>query len=202
MFNYDFKDKEIFSRSRGLPLYTSQTLGRLWDRGYSTIGDVSEASAMYQSQYTQKDFKHGNLTNKRKSHSKHAGIGGRYFLQHYKQILTLGFVPMNGRKMPLPRYFEKLAHKHYCHFYEPSFFRDSTERKAWYRPFKNGLENKEIADLYKEYLKNKELRLSELVSEWEEVISQYMESDEPPDFQKSGENALYDLKNKNTLERF
>lgn len=202
-FNYDFVDKTLFTMSSNLPLYTSKLLQSLWPFGFSTIGDVSEASAMYQSQYMEKDFKNRNNNNKLyRSHSKHSGIAKPYFLLHYKQLLSLGYVPIGGRKLPLPRYFQKLAHKHWAHFNDTSYFFDTPDRKQVYRPFKLGEENKEISDLYAIYKATKDSRLPELEKEWNDVISQYLTDSDSPDFIKSNENKLYDLRNKNNLERF
>lgn len=202
VFNFDFSDKQVFSRSNGIPLYTSSKLQNLWSYGFSTVGDVSEASAMYQAQYTQKDFKNGNVTNAKKSHSRHSGIGKPYFLKHYSQILRLGYVPFGSRKVPVPRYFEKLAHKHYSHFYDISNFFDNPYRKALYRPFKKGEENLEIADLYASYKILKQQKIVDLTHEWDGVILQYLDTHDDPDFKKSGDNALYDLKNKIGEEKF
>lgn len=202
IFNYNFPDKTLHTYSLQNPLYTSKKLEQLWPYGFNTIGDVTEASAMYQAQYTQKDFKNGNVSNDKKSHSKHSGIGKPYFLKHYKQLLRLCYIPFQGQKVPLPRYFEKLAHKHYSHFYETYNFFDNDQRKALYRPFKTGEENKEIADLYMEYKKQKDLRIEKLTKEWEEIINEHNETKSVPDFVKSGSNTLYDLKNKLTKERF
>lgn len=202
VFNYDFKDKELHTTNKNIPLYTSQTLSELWPFGFNTIGDVSEGSAMYQAQYTQKDIKNGNSNNSRKSHSKHSGIGKPYFLRHFEQILTLGFIPFGGRKLPLPRAFEKIAHKHYSHYYEPSNFFDQIDRKALYRPFKQGLENKKIADLFIQYKNNKILFIEELTKDWDNVIEQHLTTKNKPDFLISAENALYDMQNKNKSEKF
>lgn len=207
VFNHDFRDKTLYSRKNGIPIYTSVALEKLWPHGYNTIGDVTAASAMYQAQYVEKDFRNNYVTTKLKSHSKHQGLGRPYFLKHYKQLLSLGFIPMNGRKVPLPRYFEKLAHKHFSHFYEKSNFFDQKigkriYRKALYRPFKIGEENKEIADLWTRYAENKKEHKEELEKEWQDVISQYLTTKEIPDFIKSGENALYDLRNQNLKESF
>lgn len=202
VFNYDFADKQLYTYNNGNALFTSRVLSKLWPHGFNTIGDVSEASAMYQAQYTQKDVKNRNTCNSKKSHSKHSGIGRAYFLKHYKQILSLGYVPFSGRKVPVPRYYEKLAHKHYAHFYDNSYFFDVPGRKALYRPFKIGEENKEIADLYTSYKKLKEEKILELTEQWNLVISQYVTTHDQPDFIKSAQNALYDLNNRMTQERF
>lgn len=202
IFNHDFKDKTLYTTKKGIPLYTSKKLEELWPYGFNTVGDVSEGSAMYQAQYIEKDFKNGyRLTNKQ-SHSKHAGIGKPYFLKHYKQLLRLGYVPIGGRKLPIPRYFEKLAHKHYCHYYDQSKFFDNNERKRTHRPFKQGEENKEIADLFLAYKERKQTLVEELEQEWRAVISQYLVDEDPPDFVLSAKNQLYDLKNKTGQENF
>lgn len=201
-FGFNPIDRVLYTTSNLLPLYTSGVLSRLWPFGFHTIGDVSEASAMYQAQYTQKDIKNGNCANGRKSKSNHSGIGKPYFLKHYKQILSLGFIPMDGKKMPIPRYFQKLAHKHYCHFYEPTAFMSGAERKAIHRPFKKDQPNKEIADLFLEFKKLRTEFIKELEIQWDDVISQYLTNKREPGFIIANKNALHDLKNRNTLERF
>jgi hypothetical protein len=197
VFGHDFKDKTLHTTSGGLPLYTSSTLEKLWPYGFNTIGDVSEASAMYQAQYMEKDIKNGNTNNKKKSDSQHRGIGKPFFLANYKQILSLGYIPFACRKIPMPRSFEKIAHKHWSHFNEPSNFFDTKERKKLYTPFKQGLENKEISDLFNQYITLKRDKITQLEEEWDNVISHHLETKEKPEFIKSAENALYDLNNKN-----
>lgn len=203
VFNHDFDDKKIHTYKGGLPLYTSERLSKLWKHGNCAIGDVSEASAMYQAMYMEKDFQHNNVGTSKKAHSRHSGIGRPYFLKHYDQILKLGYVPFNGRKMPLPRYFEKLAHKHYSHFYEKHNFFETKDRKRLYAPFKLGEENKNIADLFFNYKLNKQEKIEQLEKEWNETIEKFYSSDQKiPDFVKSNENRLYDLRNKNNEEKF
>lgn len=117
-------------------------------------------------------------------------------MANYKQILMLGYIPMGGRKVPLPRYFEKLAHKHYCHYYDPRAFFDVRERKALYRPFKKEEPNKEIADLFVDYKRRKEELVLTFEKEWNDILSTYLVDKKDPDFVKAGSNILYDLKNK------
>lgn len=205
VFNHDFDDKTVHTITNGISLYVSDDLGRLWPYGFSTIGDVSTASAMYQAQYVEKDLKNGNRLTSKQSHSKHSGIGGPYFLSNYEQILRLGYVPVSGGKMPIPRYFEKLARKHWAHYYDPSLFFDTSWRKAIYRPFRLDAAvqpNKEIADLFAQYCEVKQTKILGLEKEWEELITRHLTEKENPDFIKSESNALYDLKNRNNIERF
>lgn len=203
VFNHGFSDKELHTRTtQGLPLYKSATLDKLWPYGFCTIGDVSEGSAMYTAQYLEKDFKNGNVTSKKKSHSKHSGLGKQYFLKHYDQILRLGYIPFSGYKLPIPRYFQKLAHKHWCHFNEPSAFFDTPYRKKLYTPFKLGQENVNIAQLFTEYKSIKKEKIDELEKEFDEVIAQYVARRTVPQFVGSGSNYEYDFKKKTTQERF
>lgn len=202
VFGHDFADKTVYTRKNNIPLYTSKKLEELWPFGFNTLGDVSEGSAMYQAQYMEKDVKNGNVMSHKKSHSKHSGLGRPYFIQNYKQILSLGFIPIGGRKVPLPRYFQKLAHKHYCHFYEKSAFFDTYDRKALYRPFKKEEPNKQIADLYQTYREKKDELLIEFEKDWQDVLNRYFTDKTGTDFQKSGSNLLYDLANKSTGGNF
>lgn len=202
VFNHDFDDKKLKFTKNGNPLYTSEKLLELWSYGIHTIGSVTEASAMYQAQYTQKDLKNGNNNNKKKAHSKHSGIGRDYFLKHYRQILTLGYIPFGNRKAPVPRYFQKIAHKHYSHFYCPSNFFDTPDRKRLYTPFRKGEQNKDIADLFITFRTIKEEFVCNISEEWDNFISQNLFKTELADFQKSAANYLYDFNNKQNLKEF
>lgn len=203
VFGFYPKDAVFFTQRNGIPYYTSKVVTRLWPYGHHTVGSVNEASAMYQSQYMEKDFKHSNVGTKKKAHSKHSGIGRPYFEKHYKQILRLGYVPVNGRKLPLPRYFEKIAHKHWCHFHDRSKFIDTNLRKKVYTPFTDrNPANSEIASLWPVYELQKAKRIRENEKIWSDLIDQYLTTKKDPDFIQSGANALYDLKNKQQHERF
>lgn len=204
VFNYSPEDRVYHSTSdSGNALYRSEILRSLWPHGYHTIGDVNEASAMYQAQYMEKDIRNGHSpTSIHRSVSKHSGLGKNYFLRHYKQILMNGFVPFGRKKLGIPRYFQKLAQKHWCHFNEPSAFFDTADRKAKFRPFKLGEENEHISQLYENYRNFKEERIMELELEFEETIRSYLSSKLVTQFEQSGSNYNYDLKHKIKEERF
>lgn len=207
VFNHDFADKEIHSKKNEITIYKSQALRRLWPFGYNTIGDVSTASAMYQAQYCEKDFKHGHAGTSKKSDSKHSGIGKPYFLREAVTILRLGYVPIGGKRLPVPRSFQKIAHKHWCYFNDPSAFRDTSTRKALYRPFTHksdpgSVPNPEIARAYALFKSIKDEKIKEYEQEWNETINSYLTTGKDPDFIKSNQNALYDLNRQNTKEVF
>lgn len=203
VFNHNFEDREFYTTSNSFPIYKSGTLGKLWPYGFHSIGDVSEGSALYQAQYMEKDARNGNSSSESKrAKSNHSGLGRPFFLLHFRQILTLGFIPFSGRKIPLPRYFEKIADKHYSHFYDPTRFHDTPFRKAVHRPFKEGQANKEIADLYLDYKQRKQEKLKDLEENWRNLITDHLTDQSEPDFIKSAQNQLYDLKRKTHQEKF
>lgn len=203
IFNHDFKDKEYLYTKNGNPIYQSNELAKIWKHGHNTVGSVTEASAMYQAQYTQKDIKNGNTNNKKKAKSNHSGIGLPYFMRHYRQILSLGYVPFGDKRVPIPRSFIRRAHKHYCHYYDQSYFFHTVDRKRWYTPFNNGDALKDLADLYIYYRDNiKQPHIKQLEEEWNETIAKHLETEEKPNFIKSAENFMYDLQNKNNAEQF
>lgn len=172
VFGWDPHDKEFLFRSGDHALYRSPILESKWTLGISTVGSVAMASAMYMSLYTQKDFKNNNLTNGMRAKSNHAGLGRSYFMLHWRQILTLGFIPFGEKKFPVPRYFEKLAS-----------------------------EAPHMAELFKFYTVRRDEAVKEREVLWDELIRDY-DRLLPTDFEKSGANSAYDLSRKFAEERF
>ena len=60
LFGTDFPDKELFTKSSGVSLYTSKTLQKLWPFGFSTIGEVTFESAAYCARYCLKKINGDN----------------------------------------------------------------------------------------------------------------------------------------------
>lgn len=54
LFNFDFEDKKLWSVRKGVRLYVSESLQKLWPFGFSTIGDVTYQSAAYCARYIMK----------------------------------------------------------------------------------------------------------------------------------------------------
>lgn len=172
VFGWMPSDRVLHTYSNGLPLFRSPLLERLWSFGHSVVGSVEEASSMYMALYTQKDFKNNNLTNGKKSKSNHSGLAKAWFLQNWRRVLTLGFIPFGSKKRPVPRYFEKLA-------------------KA--SPI--------MQDLFMLYEKRKLEFVKEREAQWDELIRDY-DRLLLTDFEKSGENFAYDLSRRMAEERF
>nr|QJB20963.1 MAG: replication initiator protein [Microvirus sp.] len=205
VFNHNFSDKQPYFKTKSGTLYISNQLQKLWTYGHHTIGDVSLASAMYQAQYMEKDIKNNYCTSKKKSKSNHSGLGKDFFFKNYKQILELGYVPFDGKKLPIPRYFEKLAKKHYCHFYDKGEFFDSpiTGRKRQFRPFtKEEQPDITLANLYSFYKATKEEKIKELEEQWQDIVEKHLTTNQIPDFIKSAENIKHDFLNKNQKSKF
>lgn len=201
-FNVGFSDKEIHTHENQFPIYKSEILTQKWGHGFASIGDVSMASALYQAQYTQKDFKNGNSHNAKKSKTNHSGIGRTYFFRNYTQILTAGTIAFQGKDVPLPRYFEKLAHKHWAHFNEPILFHDIPGRRRIYNPFTKELPNLRISELFQQYEKIRKEKNQKKENKWKRLISLYKDTKKDPGFMQSLKNAVYDLQNKTQKEQF
>lgn len=125
LFGLDFQDKILLRDSRGVKLYTSETLQKLWPYGHSSIGDVTFESAAYVARYVMK-----KVTGKAaKSHyekvipetgeiisilpeytsmSLKPGIGSEWFNDFKSDVFPDDFVVLKGKKLRPPRYYEKL----------------------------------------------------------------------------------------------
>lgn len=158
---------------------------------------------MYTAQYAQKDIKNRTTASLKASKSKHSGLGKEYFLKHYKQILELGYVPFDSAKMPVPRYFIKIAERHYSHFYDQTAFQTLPGRKA---PKHRRLRESEailgIAEAYRDFKLLREEKILALEEEWEEMIFEHLQKNEIPNFVKSASNSLYDFYKKKQLQGF
>lgn len=201
VFNFNFPDRTLHSRKNGNPLYKSETLARLWGHGHCSIGTVTEASAMYTAQYTQKDFEYGNAGTKKKAKSNHSGIGRDYFNQNWKQLLSLGYVPFGGKKAPLPRYFLRLAKKHWAHFNEPDRFIDLPYRKKEFTAFRPGEANEAISKLYVTLQYDRNEKIKELENEWSKFLAENLYNDQP-EFLTAAQNFEYDLKKRKQTSEF
>lgn len=54
IFGYDFPDKFLHTRRRGIPLFRSPLLERVWPFGFSSVGALTFDSAAYVARYCQK----------------------------------------------------------------------------------------------------------------------------------------------------
>lgn len=126
IFGWEPDDLRRISRfsSRG----TSATLERIWGLGYVTIGPVTYETCAYTARYVTKKITGAPAeTHYQRLHrdtgeivsvlpefavmSRNPGIGSRYFADYGHQVNHDDFVVVQGKKVKVPRYYDKLLEK-------------------------------------------------------------------------------------------
>lgn len=126
LFNLDFDDKELFKEVNGVKVYTSETLSKIWGKGFVTVGDVNFESAAYVARYIMKkvtgekaidhyaeyDPYTGEVFSYRKPEyttmSRRPGIASGWFQQFKDDVYPEDFVVIKGRKMRPPKFYDSL----------------------------------------------------------------------------------------------
>lgn len=129
LFGVDFSDKRksnsMYSRHT---IYQSEMLDGLWGKGFCSIGEVNYATARYttsyivdswklggcgdDSPYRTVDDRTGEIVDRVPPFAKMSlrpGIGLKWLEQYWKDLYLTGHdaVIVNGKKEPIPRYFDK-----------------------------------------------------------------------------------------------
>jgi hypothetical protein len=129
IFGYDFPDKRVYTKTKnGDLLYRSDTLEKVWTKGYSLIGNVTFESAAYVARYVMKKRKGKNKDDDISEHyrildeetgeqyqlepefclmSRRPGIG-REWLEKFKGDTEKDFITLRGKKMKLPKYYDSI----------------------------------------------------------------------------------------------
>lgn len=126
LFGLDFADKLYHGRTKaGEKIYRSQTLERLWTHGYSSIGNVTFASAAYIARYVEKkrtgdgnktdyeilDLDTGEINFRKKEYnqmSRASGIGKEWLALYNNDVYaTDKVITREGRQLRPPRYYDK-----------------------------------------------------------------------------------------------
>lgn len=127
IFNHDFSDKEIWKTVNDVKLYVSESLDKLWNKGYATIGDVTFESAAYVARYIVKkiygdsskehynriDMETGEMTPILPEYtcmSRRPGIGKDWY-EAFKADLYKDFITLRGVKMKPPKYYDDLLER-------------------------------------------------------------------------------------------
>ncbi len=130
LFNHDFGDRKIWKETKNGPLYRSAELESLWidvltgkSLGYSSVGDVTFASAAYVARYIMKK----RLGKNQEEHyiyvdpdgvihqrlpeftlmSRRPGIGAGWLDEYAADVYPDDFVIINGKKVRPPRYYDQ-----------------------------------------------------------------------------------------------
>lgn len=132
LFGIDFPDREYLKTSpSGAPIYTSETLAKIWGKGFASVGELTYESANYIARYIMKKrtgkhakehYKRVNLTTGEiyyltpefNKMSLKPGIGANWFKKYREDVYKGRFhfkVNLNGRDHTPPRYYAKLLEK-------------------------------------------------------------------------------------------
>jgi len=122
LFGLDFSDKEEHKKTpQGDTLFTSKTLDSLWQKGHSTIGNVTFESAAYVARYITKKITgpraelHYNHIDQETGEvlaehlpeyvtmSRRPGIGIPWYEKYKSDCFPSDFVVVRGKKMKIPR---------------------------------------------------------------------------------------------------
>lgn len=114
IFGYDFPDRTLY-REKPFRWYRSAELEQLWPKGFSTVADVTEASASYVARYTLKkvfgDEAKRHYQGKHPEYvtmSRRPGIGYTWFQKYWKDIYPKGVYESQGFKQSPPKYYDNL----------------------------------------------------------------------------------------------
>jgi hypothetical protein len=114
IFGHNFPDR-ILWKEKPNRLYTSKELEGLWPYGFSTIGNVEEASAGYVARYTLKKVfgaeakeHYGDKKPEYVTMSRKPGIGNEWYKKFKKDIYPSGVYIQNGAKTSPPKYYDRL----------------------------------------------------------------------------------------------
>lgn len=133
IFGYDFPDRKLWKVSNDIPIDTSAILGRLWKKGFTSVGNLSFDSAAYVARYCLKKI-NGNLREKpnektgltpyERVHlqtgeiievepeyatmSRRPGIGRDWFERYRSDVYPSDNIIVKGYEQRPPRYYDSL----------------------------------------------------------------------------------------------
>jgi hypothetical protein len=128
IFGFDFPDKVFYKKSfNGDIYYISDTLNKIWKKGYVIIGQVTFESAAYVARYVMKkvtgdkaeehykcvDPETGELFDIEPEYNRmslNPAVGKRWFDKYKADVYPSDFVVLNGRKLRPPKYYDNLLY--------------------------------------------------------------------------------------------
>ena len=128
LFNIDFADKKPHGKSKsGHLYYKSATLENLWQLGHCTVQPLTRETADYcaryimekqtgeTTKYERTDPATGEIYQLKPEYncmSRKPGIGWLWFQRYSTDLYPHDFTIHNGKKVAIPRYYDKLADRH------------------------------------------------------------------------------------------
>lgn len=160
LFGYDPADKLHWSRSKsGYPLYRSDFLNELWGKGHVHVGSLSFNSARYVAKYAIKEINCNRDSDPRTAKryadrycrvdphtgeivevkpeyvtmSRRPGIGYTWFWKYKDDLYPKDFTVIDGKKLPVPRYYDRLLEEYFPQEYElvKKRRRENPDREHW-----------------------------------------------------------------------
>ena len=141
VFGFDHPEKYHWRRTKkGHAQYRDELLDKAWDYGHAEIGTCTWASAQYIAGYIWKKQKaddksylreddKGNQKIVKQEYIKASNGIGKSWYHSFKRDCVKGYVTMEGRKFPVPRYYRKLMEK-----YDPELYAEAEKNlKEWAR---------------------------------------------------------------------
>lgn len=120
IFGYRFPDLRLVCRSNGMPIYRSETLEKLWNFGFSSVGDVTFESCAYVARYIMKKLTGDHVSEYRGKHpeyitmSRRPGIGAAFLEKYESDIYSYDQVVVRGGiKCRPPRFYDNLFSLHH-----------------------------------------------------------------------------------------
>lgn len=118
LFNHGFQDRKVYSQKGPNPLYVSDSLSRLWDKGFSTIGEVTFESAAYVARYVMKKVTGDGAAEHYKGRlpeyttmSRRPGIGQGWYEKFKADVYPHDRVVVRGNSSRPPRFYDNLLQR-------------------------------------------------------------------------------------------
>lgn len=119
LFGYSFPDRALWSIKKGVKLYVSKELQRLWPFGFSTVGDVTFESAAYVARYVLKKLtgdrasEYGDRLPEYTTQSRRPGIGSTWLDKYASDVYPSDQIALKARKLVCrpPKYYDDIYHQ-------------------------------------------------------------------------------------------
>ncbi len=124
LMGLEFPDEILWSHNDGNPLYTSETLEKIWGHGHAKIGQLQMQSAEYVAGYILKKITGQNADDHYRRYDNYGnpywlqeeynamskGIGEKWFKKYWRDVYPSDEMPVPGVGVVSgpPRYYEKL----------------------------------------------------------------------------------------------
>ena len=125
LFNFDFKDKELWKIENNQRYYISNELNNLWGKGHCVIGNVTFESAAYVARYVMKkvngeekdahyqwaDSETGEVFPLKPEYvtmSRRPGIVKKWYDKYHSDLYPKDYITVNGKKCRPPKYYDNI----------------------------------------------------------------------------------------------